>query len=594
MNPDNKTRILENFSLPSSGNSTQTESIVAWLQEAAPYGVLVTDCDLRIQSWNRWFAQHSGKRAGDLAGRHLFTVFPEVEGRKLNRFFEKALGGEPALLSVALHRYLLAFPSTLRTEPEECMLQTVRIAPLRSGKNITGTITLIEDVSEREFHAGKLRREYVRQKILSTAFEKLLLAQRPEEVASEFFPAIAEHLKADAFAIYLSESDGSWRTHTTGGRSEKVRAILAETPPRGWIPEKSRDPGKAREKIESLSPDTVRRLEGRACLVKRLKIGDVLLGAFALVGEKGKHAFAPEDLAIVEAISQYIAVALERTAVEKEIRQAREELEMKVQVRTARLQETVQQLESFSYSIAHDLRAPTRAIKGYGDVLLEDFASELSPPARNFVSRIQTAAVKMELLTKDLLGFCQVSREELTLQPVSIGDMMHELQALLPSLQDSGVLTIEEPLLQVIAHPSMLRQSLANLLENSLKFRSEERPLQIVIRTERREPEIADGQHSARPAFQPSIMTTSESVKSECLSSSTVRIWVEDTGIGIAPRDHQKVFGIFERLHGESEFDGSGIGLAIVAKAIQRMGGACGVQSEKGLGSKFWIDLPEG
>jgi signal transduction histidine kinase len=116
---------------------------------------------------------------------------------------------------------------------------------------------------------------------------------------------------------------------------------------------------------------------------------------------------------------------------------------------------------------------------------------------------------------------------------------------------------------RVTAQPAMLRQALTNLLENALKFRAADRELRILVRT-------------------------------EDAGNENVRIWVEDNGIGIDPENHEKIFGIFERLHSESEFEGTGIGLAIVAKSLQRMGGSCGVESERGNGSRFWLELPAG
>lgn len=234
-------------------------------------------------------------------------------------------------------------------------------------------------------------------------------------------------------------------------------------------------------------------------------------------------------------------------------------LEARVQDRTAKLQELVAELESFSYSVSHDLRAPLRVIAGYAQVLLEDHRGELSPAARDYVERMERAADRMDRLTQDVLAYTRLARGEMPLAPVDVEAAVHETLEHYPQLTDvRSFLTLRRPIATVIAHRPSLVQALSNLIGNSVKFARPDVPLRITISTQVR--------------------------------GGRVRISIKDNGIGIDPAHHAKVFRLFERAVGQ-HVPGTGIGLAIVKKAAERMGGSAGVSSELGKGARFWVEL---
>ena len=224
------------------------------------------------------------------------------------------------------------------------------------------------------------------------------------------------------------------------------------------------------------------------------------------------------------------------------------------------LREANEQLETFSYSVSHDLRAPLRSLQGFSEVLLEDYADKLDDEARLYLERIKCATLQMEQLTRDLLQYCRVAREDMTPQPVEVNalikDVMEMNNFVLPS---SAQLVVRDGMARVLANPTLLGQCLSNLLNNAFKFSAPNLPPRVEVWTEHQD--------------------------------SRVRINVQDNGIGIDPAHHQKIFGIFERVGNVKAHDGTGIGLAIVARAVQRMGGQCGVDSKLGSGSRFWIEL---
>lgn len=232
-----------------------------------------------------------------------------------------------------------------------------------------------------------------------------------------------------------------------------------------------------------------------------------------------------------------------------------------IQKLNAELQEANQQLEAFSYSVSHDLRGPLRSLKGFAEILVEDYGVQLDDTARGYLSKLVSSAARMEQLTRDLLEYSRIVREEMKLERVSLDKLLDEVFAMNHSLQSPAVeVKVGDKLHPVMAQPTLLSQCLANLLSNAFKFVGSKGSPRVNIWTEQNE--------------------------------DRVRIWVEDNGIGIDPAHHKKVFGIFERVGNVKAHEGTGIGLAIVARAVQRMGGQYGVESALGQGSRFWIELP--
>ena len=220
------------------------------------------------------------------------------------------------------------------------------------------------------------------------------------------------------------------------------------------------------------------------------------------------------------------------------------------------------ELESFSYSVSHDLRAPLRAMQGFAQALLEDYADRLDSVAQDYAQRIVGATRRMDTLTQDLLAYSRLSNADLHLRPVCLASIVAGAQAQLKdSLQErKAQLTVEEPLPQVVGHSATLVQVAVNLLANAAKF--------------------------VAPGVQPQVRVWAEE------RGQRIRLWVGDNGIGIESEHQDRIFRVFERLHGIETYPGTGIGLAIVRKGVERMGGLVGVESELSRGSRFWIELP--
>jgi PAS domain S-box-containing protein len=250
-----------------------------------------------------------------------------------------------------------------------------------------------------------------------------------------------------------------------------------------------------------------------------------------------------------------------------------EDLEKIVAERTAELRKTIGELESFSYSLSHDMRAPLRAMQSFSQIVLGDYADKLGPTGKDFLKRIVQAAGRMDRLIQDVLTLTRISRQEVHIRTVDVELLLGEIIRERPELQPPRAdITVLSPLLPLRGHEASLTQCLTNLLGNAVKFVGEGVRPQVRIWTEQ--------------------VQAVESQMNPSEPASWVRLWIEDNGIGIEAEQQQKIFEMFHRLHGDGAYEGTGIGLAIVRKAVGRMGGTAGVESQPGKGSRFWVALP--
>jgi signal transduction histidine kinase len=234
-------------------------------------------------------------------------------------------------------------------------------------------------------------------------------------------------------------------------------------------------------------------------------------------------------------------------------------LEARVQERTARLQETVGELEAFSYSLSHDMRAPLRAIQGFAEVIIEEEGYK-TPDSLEYLRKIIAAANRMDRLIRDVLSFARFSRTEIEMSAVNLDELVRDIIRERPELQPPrATVVVDHPLIAVQGHAASLTQCLTNLLDNAVKFMPPRKQARVRVYTD--------------------------------MHDDRVRLCVADNGIGIDPAGHKRLFGMFERLNPAHSYQGTGVGLAIVRRAAERMHGSVGVQSAEGLGSTFWIEL---
>ena len=575
-------------------------AMLQWINDFAPYGVVTTDTAFNIQSWNRWMMTHSGRSFEEVANHSLFQIFPDVKERGLTSRFERALTGEISVLSTALHGFLLPMQPTIRDSGFARMQQTARIAPLVFRDKIVGTIIVIDDVTQREAQALLLRRQHERDAILSWALAHLLEAQDRRRSVRDLFCKVAEQSDFDGYLLYDRDEQMRLKLQTCGGIAPDLEnriALLEPSDPLNQVFTAARA-ARACEHLDEPASATriLREVFGfKVCVLLPLETPEGLAGVLCL-GARNRASLKEGELDLLSTIGKYLAVALHKEATNTELIRAQSklnqhalELERQVNERTATLRDIISELETFSYTIAHDLRAPIRALIGYSEAIIEDYGILLPTQGTDLLKRLRNACQQLDRLTRDLLEFSKVSRQDVQLEAVDLEEIIANIISLLPGASTS--VRVKKPLHRVLAHRGLVQQCIWNLIDNALKFAKEGEVPQVTLWTELKEEPDTGNEEQPLPPFSPARRKIQKSPKVSKTSSARIRIIVKDEGIGVPTGGHAKIFGIFERGTSSLRFSGSGIGLAIVARGVQKMGGTCGVESELGVGSHFWLEL---
>lgn len=235
-------------------------------------------------------------------------------------------------------------------------------------------------------------------------------------------------------------------------------------------------------------------------------------------------------------------------------------LERVVAEQTLALRQTIGELEAISYSVAHDLRSPLRAMQGYAHLLLQEHVDQLDARGRDFLARIGRSAVRLDSLIRDVLKYTGLLHSPVPLDFVDLDRLVHDIVQSSPNWQEPNVdLQIQRQLPPIMGHEGLLTQTISNLVSNAVKF--------------------------VRHGIQPRVRIWAEP------DGAWVRLFIQDHGIGIAPEDHDRVFGMFQRIQPPKDYEGNGIGLTIARKAAERMGARVGFESQLGKGSRFWVEL---
>ena len=290
-------------------------------------------------------------------------------------------------------------------------------------------------------------------------------------------------------------------------------------------------------------------------------------GAFTIYSAE-PDAFPPDEVRLLEELAGDLAFGImvlrgriERKRAEEEIRQLNAELEERVRQRTAQLETAIKELESFSYSVSHDLRAPLRSIDGFSRALQVDYADKLDDEGKDFLQRVRAASQKMDHLIDDMLRLSQINRAELSWGKVNLSDMAVQIGDELKRSEPQRQVELRiAPDCVVWGDAALLRIALENILSNAWKYTGKQPQARI---------EFGSTQNAEGRVF-----------------------FVRDNGCGFDMQFVHKLFNVFQRLHGESEFPGTGIGLASVQRAIHRHGGKVWIEGRLNEGATFYFSLP--
>jgi PAS domain S-box-containing protein len=497
---------------------------LAAIVEHSGDAIFTKDLHSVIQTWNPSAERLFGYRAEAIVGKPVTILFPPDRLKEEDYILTSLQNGR------AVERL-----ETIRVAKDGRLIPvSVSVSPLKNAEGeMVGASKIVHDISEMVAARDALLRE---KELLATT-----LASIGDAVIVTDDQGRVTYVNAEA------ERMTNWKNaEATGQPLAKVFRIINE---------------ETRKPVE----DPVEKV---------LRLGSVvgLANHTLLIARDGAETPIDDSAApIRRSDGPIFGVVLvfrdftERRNAEEALREAQRKLsdhaarlEATVAERTAKLQETVSDLQSFSYSIAHDMRAPLRAMGAFAHLLLDELPADATPETKMYCQRIIVGAARLDNLINDALNYTKAALQEFPLQEVDLAKLMRGLLDTYPNLHAENTdITMDGELPVALGNESLLTQCFSNLLGNAVKF--------------------------VAPGVRPKVRIWSE--RKEGLA----RIWVEDNGIGIPKHAQARLFGMFQKI--DNEYEGTGMGLAIVRKVVERMGGKVGVESEAGQGSRFWVDL---
>ena len=530
--------------------------------EHAPASLAMFDRDMRyISVSRRWLTDY--EVAGDILGRSHYDVFPEISER-WKTLHQRGLAGE--VLCVDEDQFVR----------ENGTLQWLRweIRPWHTPDGSVGGIVIFsEDISERKQNEQRiqgLNRVYA---VLSGINEAIVRLREPQALFDEACRiAVEQGGFRMAWLGMADEVSGEVRPLASAGNAsgylERLHISLGEDEhgcgPTGLALKQGQhvvcndiahDPHMAPWQDDALARGY------HASAAFPIRVSGQICGAFNLYAGS-TNFFDAAELRLLDELALDIGFALDFKRAENEIRQLNAELEQRVDERTAQLAAANKELETFTYSVSHDLKAPLRGIDGYSRLLLEDHLEQLDDEGRLFLGNVRHGVDQMSQLIEDLLAYSRMERRDL--HGIAL-DLALQVAAVLHERADEiaakGVqiqLALDACTAQ--ADPDGFAMVLRNLIDNALKFTRDSHPPMLLI--------------------------------SGTLTDKTVTLAIKDNGIGFDMKFQDRIFEIFQRLQRAEDYPGTGVGLAIVRKAMQRMGGRVWAESALGKGATFYLELP--
>ncbi len=479
----------------------------------------------------------------------------------------RALEGE----SVRNMEEIIRIPST-----GELRHRQVSSSPVRSPDGeILGSVSVVRDITELKHMEDDIRRSESEFRLLSEVAGNLLASDNPQGLVNELCRAVMVHLDCHAFFNFLvNEFAGKLHLNAYAGIPEEEAAKIE------WLDFGVAVCGCAARDGEriiaedifntpDIRTDLVRSFGIQAYACHPLKISDRVIGTLSF-GTKSRTRFAPQELAVMKTVADQVAVAMERIRLIEGLSNARDELELRVEERTAELQKYMAKLEEsnkalqdFASIASHDLQEPLRKVEAFGSILRQKYGDKLGEEGNDYVERLIGANKRMRSLITALLEYSRLTTRANPFSQVDLNGIVNEvLSDLEVRIAKTGGKVDNGDLPVIEADPTQMRQLFQNLIGNALKFHKE----------------------GEKPVIK---------ISSSLGDNEELLIMVEDNGIGFEEEYAEKIFAPFQRLHGRSSpYKGTGMGLAICKKIVERHEGSITARSTPGEGAKFIVELP--
>lgn len=533
----------------------ESEQRFKQLVDAAQEGIWVVD-DHGITTYaNQRMATMLGHEHGELTGRPIFGFLDAPARPEAQRIFAGVRDDIGPIRDVRFRR----------RDGGELWCTVATNAILGRDGEFVGTVAMVSDVTERKRAEDRLRRTAERLRALHELDQAVLAADSPSEVGAAALSHLRRLVPCHRCTIVLYDFRGG-TAQVVAGFTGSAAIPVTHLPLGDFSSAVTLRRGAVRQvddltalsdrpvMIDRIIAEGVRALLSVPLLVDGEAIGELNIGAATVGGLSQEH----REIALEAATP--LASAILQARLREEVSRHTIELERRVAERTTELREANAELEAFSYSVSHDLRAPIRHIGGFAQLLLEEHAAELGERARHYAERIRAGSREMATLVDDLLNLARVARQDLVRRRTDLSALVDDLRNEFgPETEKRHIEWEVQPLPAINADPALMRVAVGNLLSNAMKFTGPRDHATIRVY-----PVRVDGQTG---------------------------LAVSDNGVGFGKAHADRLFGVFERLHHPDEFDGTGVGLAIVRRIAQKHGGRVWAESQPGEGATFYLTV---